>query len=123
MPSPPAAEWFISGIIEERKLNDFLLSPTHPIGKHKLRLWKSVFGLHEGEGKLLERLMREQLEQAIPEERPSKIVGRPRRVVREWELVIPHFRGPNGNVGPVRPGWALEPPDKGPHLSTAFPIV
>ncbi len=122
-PKTPTAEWFADGIIEERKLNEYLLSPTHPIGKHKLRLWRSVFGVHEDDGKLLKRLLREQLTQALPRERLSKVVGNPRRIVREWELVIPHFRGPNGNEGPVITGWAFDPLNERPHLSTAHPIA
>lgn len=122
-PKTPTAEWFADGIIEERKLNEYLLSPTHPIGKHKLRLWRSVFGVHEDDGKLLKRLLREQLTQALPRERLSKVVGNPRRIVREWELVIPHFRGPNGNEGPVITGWAFDPLNERPHLSTAYPIA
>jgi len=122
-PATPAVEWFADGIIEERKLDEYLLSPTHPIGKHKLRLWRSVFGVHEGDGKLLERLLHEQLTQALPRERPSKVVGNPRRIVREWELVIPRFRGPNVNEGPVITGWSFDPLNERPHLSTAYPLV
>ncbi|CAA9451628.1 MAG: hypothetical protein AVDCRST_MAG14-1005 [uncultured Rubrobacteraceae bacterium] len=123
MPESPTAEWFAGGIIEGRKLEEYLLSPTHPVGKHKLRLWRSLFGVREGDGKLLERLIREQLIQAEPRERRSKVVGHPRRVVREWEIIIPRFRGPNGNEGPVLTAWALDPLNDRPHLSTAYPLV
>jgi hypothetical protein len=123
VPAPPSVEWFIGGIIEERKLEEFLLSPTHPIGKHKLRLWRSVFDLSVGDGQLLERLIREQLIQATPIERSPKTVDDPRRVVREWELVIPRFRGPNDKEGPVITGWALDPLNDRPHPSTAYPRI
>lgn len=115
--------WFIEGIIDEQKLNEYLLSPTHPIGKDKLRLWKSTFGIGEGDGELLERLIREQLVQADPLERPPKVVDNPSRIVREWELLIPHFLGPNGNEGPVVTGWSLDPFNDRPHLSTAYPLT
>lgn len=121
--SQPSVEWFAGGIIDrERKLNGYLLSPTHPDGRNKLRLWRSVFGIGEGDADLLERLIREQLEEAVPEEKESK--GLP-EVIRKWELVIPHFRGPNGNVGPVLTAWALDPDvgEDSPHLVTAFPLV
>jgi hypothetical protein len=41
------------------------------------------------------------------------------------QLVIPSFRGPNGNVGPVLTAWALDPDvgEASPHLVTAFPLV
>ncbi len=122
-PAPPSVEWFADGIVEKSKLEGYLLSPTHPVGRHKLRLWRSTFGLHEGNGELLERLLREQLIQATFTERPSKVVSSPRRIVREWELVIPRFRGPNGNEGPVLTARAFDPLNDHPHLSTAYPIV
>lgn len=122
-PAHPSVEWFADGIVEKRKLEEYLLSPTHPIGRHKLRLWQSVFGIGEGDGELLERLIREQLVQATSKERPSKVVRNPRRIVREWDLVIPCFRGPNGNEGPVFTAWAFDPSNDRPHLSTAYPVI
>jgi hypothetical protein len=46
-------------------------------------------------------------------------------VIRRWELVIPSFRGPNVNVGPVLTAWALDPDvgEASPHLVTASPLV
>jgi hypothetical protein len=120
----PPVEWFARGIIDrERKLSGYLLSLTHPDGRNKLRLWRSVFGIGEGDAELLERLIREQLEQATPEVCPPKKVMDPDRAVRQWELLIPRFRGPNGNEGPVKTGWALDPSNDRPHLSTAYPVV
>jgi len=122
--SQPPVEWFVEGIIDrERKLSGYLLSSTHPDGRNKLRLWRSVFGIDEGDAELLERLIREQLEQATPEERLPKKVMDPDGTVRQWELIIPRFRGPNGNEGPVKTGWALDPSNDRPHLSTAYPVV
>lgn len=126
VPQPPV-EWFVEGIIDrEGKLSGYLLSPTHPGGRSKLRLWRSVFGIGEGDAELLERLIREQLEGAEPEEQEGKAPREdPSGVIRRWELVIPRFRGPNGHVGPVLTAWALDP-DVGkarPHLVTAFPLV
>jgi hypothetical protein len=126
-PSSPV-EWFaLEGIIDrERKLDGYLLSPTHSDGRHKLRLWQSVFGIGVGDAELLERLIRDQLQGAEPVEKEVKTSPEdPSEVIRRWELVIPRFRGPNGNVGPVLTAWALDP-DVGearPHLVTAFPLV
>jgi hypothetical protein len=125
-PQPPV-EWFAGGIIDrQRKLNGYLLSPSHPDGRDKLRLWHSVFGIGEGDAELLERLIREQLVQAQPKEQEGKTPpeGLP-EVIRRWELVIPRFRGPNGNVGPVLTARALDPDvgEASPHLVTAFPLL
>jgi hypothetical protein len=112
----PRPEWFTAGTIERRKLENYLLSPHHPQGKHKARLWRSVFGFERDDGPLLERLLRIQIVQAEPVERSG---GK----VRRWELVIPRFRGPNANVGPVLTAWALAPGKDRPHLTTAYPLV
>jgi hypothetical protein len=114
---PLLIEWFVSGTIDrKKKLDAYLLSPYHPDGKHKARLWSSVFGFDHSDGELLESAIRTQLSQAEPTER---LGGQ----VRRWELVIPRFRGPNGNEGPVLTAWALEPGKNRPHLTTAYPIV
>lgn len=122
---PPPIEWFASGLIPRQKLEDYLLSPDHPVGRNKFRLWNSVFGFEEDDAELLEHLLREQLTQATPEERPGKFVEEPECMVREWEVVIPRFQGPNGEVGPVLTGWAFDPAISvdAPRLSTAQPVV
>jgi hypothetical protein len=127
IPEAPTAAWFAGGIIERRKLEEYLLSPTHSDGRNKLRLWHSVFGIGEGDAELLERLIREHLLQARPQERPSKVVREPERVIRQWQLLIPNFRGPNGNEGPVKTGWAFDPGSSAgearPDLTNAYPDV
>jgi hypothetical protein len=105
--------------MDQRKFEEFLLSPTHPVGKHKLRLWRSTFGIGEGDGDLLEQLIA-----AIIEERePRPLPEEPTLTIRQWELLIPDFMGPNGNVGPVKTGWALDPRQQRPHMTNAFPAV
>jgi hypothetical protein len=48
--------------------------------------------------------------EAEPKEQASKIPPEgSSEVIRKWELVIPRFRGPNHNTGPVLTGWALDP--------------
>jgi hypothetical protein len=114
----PPVEWFISGTIDvRRKLDGYLLSPTHPKGRHKARLWSSVFGISQGDGKLLEQLIREQLHQAEPAEKEKTTA------FRRWELVISRFRGPNGNEAPVLTAWALQTGKDSPHLTTAYPRI
>jgi filamentous hemagglutinin len=115
MTDDPPVEWFVSGTIERNKLGAYLLSPHHPRGRHKARLWSSVFGFDQSDAEQLESAIRTQLSQAEPTERLGGLV-------RRWELVIPRFRGPNGNEGPVLTAWALEPGKDSPHLTTAYPL-
>lgn len=75
-PAEPRPEWFAAGTIERRKLENYLLSPHHPQGKHKARLWRSVFGFEQSDGSLLEHLIRTQLAQAEPVEKPGGKVRR-----------------------------------------------
>lgn len=124
VPAPGSIGWFVDGTIEEQKLEDYLLSSTHPEGKNKLRLWRSVFGIGERDAKLLGCLLREHLTQAKPEKRsPVRTKENPSKTIQRWELVIPHFRGPNGNEGPVMTGWAHDPVRDRPHLTTARPLT
>lgn len=96
----------------------------HPDGKNKLRLWRGGFGIEEGDAELLERLLRQQLSQAEPRERETSTTrDETPRMIRRWELVIPQFQGPNGNVVPVLTAWALVPYRDLPHLTTAWPLV
>lgn len=81
----------------------------------------AVFGIGEGDAKLLEYVIREQLPQAGPRE-PVTRGGDPPETFRRWELVIPRFRGPNGNVSPVLTDWALDRARDLPHLTTALPL-
>lgn len=116
---PPPPGWFASGGIDRRKLDDYLLSPTHPDGKHKLRLWDRVFGIGVGDGKLLERLILQQVASGVVTERPSRIDA------RRFGVVIPDFQGRSGR-GPVLTAWASDHGDYKtvkPRLVTAFPIV
>jgi hypothetical protein len=41
--------------IHRGELDEYLLSPTHPEDRHKLKLWQGVFGIDKGDGELLER--------------------------------------------------------------------
>jgi hypothetical protein len=44
--------------IDPRKLVDYALSPTHPVGKHKARLFASRLGLSQADASALEVALR-----------------------------------------------------------------
>jgi hypothetical protein len=121
-PESLSVAWFRSGAISVSKLEHYTLSPLHPTGQHKAKLWRSVFGLGPGQRLLLARLIFEQLTQvkAIEEREPRVHEEDPSRLTRRFTLDIPRFKGPNGNVAPVRTNWALDPDKDEPHLATAF---
>jgi hypothetical protein len=123
-PPGPPVEWFLDGTIDRRKFDLYLLSETHREGRHKARLWRSVFGIGPEDADLLEALIRQHLPQAKPDEKEEPHIGTsPERLVRRWELIIPHFLGPNGHEGAVLTAWALTPDASHPHLTTAYPLV
>ncbi|MBA2712475.1 MAG: hypothetical protein H0U55_02840 [Rubrobacteraceae bacterium] len=117
-PLPPAG-WFASGEIDRRKFDEYLLSPTHPEGKHKLRLWESIFGIGVGNGARLEQLIRNQVGGGVVSERA------PREDTRRFGVLIEDFEGPSGR-GPVLTAWASDHGDYRelkPRLVTALPVV
>jgi hypothetical protein len=114
-PGGPNHEWFRRGRIDPRKFSEYLFVAGHPFNRGKAEGWRRVFGLGTGDEELAARLIREQLERAPIEERPG------RRGYRRWELVIPDFEGPNGNVAPLLTAWALDPEEERSHMSTAYP--
>jgi hypothetical protein len=40
-------------IVDERKLRDYCLSPTHPYGKHKAKLFKRILGITHNHSDIL----------------------------------------------------------------------
>jgi hypothetical protein len=122
-PDNPGLEWFRAGTIEPSKLRDYALSPLHPRGQHKARMWRSVFGVKRGDEELLASLIREQLVQVqrIKELDAREHSEDPSEQTRLFRLDILQFRGPNGNVARVRTIWGLAPGNETPHLSSAFP--
>ena len=119
-PENPTADWFASGTIDMRKFDEYLLCPTHADGCGKLVKWRGAFGIGEGDGQLLERLIREQVLRAeIREDLPEPYPPDPERFMRSFTLVIRDFQGPNGRIANVETAWALEPDKDAPHPVTA----
>jgi hypothetical protein len=46
-------------VIDRRKLVDYCLSLSHPVGKHKARLFLAALGMTSGDADQLERLLHE----------------------------------------------------------------
>ncbi len=119
----PSGSWFATGTIDPRKFTDYLLSPTHPEGRHKLRLWSVVFGIGEGDAVLLESLIREQIPAGVVTERS------PSAYLRRFEVLIPDFTTQviAPNAAPVITAWVPDEHwnyrDVRPRFVTAYPDV
>ncbi len=123
-PLGPNHEWFRQGTFERTgKFDQFLLSPTHPVGRHKFRWLRGTYGFGEGDGELFERLIREQLDETsvIMERSSAPDRDDPGIVYRQWEVLIPEFEGKSGNAAPSRTAWALDPRRDRPHFTNAYP--
>lgn len=117
-PGGPNHAWFRSATFDPNKFDPYLFDDDHVANQGKAKGWRDVFGIGTGDGPLLERLIKEQLEQAeIEEKQPRAVEG---REVLRWELVIPEFRGPNGNFAPVLTAFAHDPNNERPHFVTAI---
>jgi len=100
--------------IPEGKLEEYLLSETHPTGSSKAHYFRSLgFTLANAEefGRALVRLGRSR---DVTKEMPTR---HGTKYVVEGELV-----GPRGERGRVRTVWIVEMGEQGPRFVTAYPI-
>jgi hypothetical protein len=99
-------------IIDERKLTDYLLSPTHRRGRDKARIFRSTLGY--------DRANRADLIEAI-----RRAILRHEAVFLRQDQYGRHYRvdltleGPRG-AAPVRTGWLYDRGSDVPRLTTAF---
>lgn len=122
-PDGPNALWFQEATFDrEGKFDNFLLSPDHPIGNRKFRWLHGTYGFNTDDGEVFERLIREQLERTagITKKTPTPDRDDSTILYRRWEIVIPDFRGPNGNAASLLTAWALAPWRDRPHFTNAY---
>jgi len=123
-PEGPDHEWFRHGTVDESKFDPYLFNPDHPANQSKAKGWRDTFGLGQGDGSLLERLIRAQLVKAEIEETRSRVLREDesgkREVIRKWELAIPEFEVPGRRSARVVTAWAQEPGEEYPHMVTAI---
>lgn len=97
--------------VEREKLENYLLSRTHPTGRFKARFFHAV-GLDDPErlGQVLRELARRgTVRSRIPTRHGTKYV------------VDGQMETPKGNRVPIRTVWILEHGSETPRLVTAYP--
>ncbi len=99
-------------IIDERKLTAYVLSPTHPRGRDKARIFKSTLGYDRAN---CEDLI-EQVRRAIL--RHEAVFVRQDRYGRHYRVDLT-IEGPRGGAK-VRTGWLYDRGNDVPRLTTAF---
>jgi hypothetical protein len=101
-------------VVPERKIVDYLLSPTHPWGRHKAA-WFAGFGFSaENWAALATAMKRHAVEHHI-----AKIEATPFGVRYVVEGIM---EMPNGVRPHVRTVWFVEEGDEVPQFVTAYPL-
>lgn len=100
-------------VIDPRKLTEYALNPSHPVGKNKARMFESAFGFNQSNADDLIS----QIQRGVMENNP--IPGKSDQYGNRFTVDIP-VTGPSGS-GVVRTGWILSPGSVTPRLTTALP--
>jgi len=98
--------------VDLAKLRDYCLSPAHPVGKQKARVFLAALGIGPGEAEWL----RDQLLAAALRE--TCVAGRPSEHGQRYEL---DFRIEcAGRVARIRSAWFVRAGEKFPRLTSCY---
>jgi hypothetical protein len=100
-------------VIDPRKLTEYALNSTHPVGMHKARVFQSAFGFNQSNADDLMAQIREGVM------RNPATIGRIDEYGTRFTVDIPVV-GPSGS-GIVRTGWIYKPGSNTPELTTLIP--
>lgn len=98
-------------IIDVRKLTEYALNPSHPVGGNKAKVFKQIGFTLENAADLLE-----QIRKGVMEVTP--IAGKVDQFGARFTLDIPVVSAAGGGV--VRTGWIFKPGSMTPELTTLF---
>ncbi len=101
-----------NAIVDLVKLTDYCLSPDHPRGKHKARVFESACGLTAEHAELLRQQLLDAAEESDAVETGSDAHGR--RFVIECKV-----QGPSGEAA-VRTAWILLQGEDIPRFVSAY---
>ena len=101
-------------IVDLSKLVDYCLSPEHPLGKHKARVFESALGLTQSHAAELQRALLRAAESRDAEVGEEDAFGR--RYVVDFEM-----EGPAGR-GIVRSAWIVLTSEDIPRLTSCYVI-
>jgi len=100
--------------ISPSKLNDYLLSRTHPTGRWKAEFFRS-FGFDETNAEIL----RESLMSIAHSSDVKEVVPSPYDIKY---IIDGSIQSPSGNFMYVRTVWIIEKDDDNPYLVTVYPL-
>ena len=99
--------------IQVEKISDYLLSPIHPVGRHKAVFFRQFGFAQIDPYRLAGALLSHAAENEAVEEQPSPFG---RKFIVDGPLLTPDGRRPL-----VRTVWIIEAGDSVPRLVTAYP--
>jgi hypothetical protein len=101
-------------VLDARKVSGYLLSDSHPVGRHKSRVFRAL-GYHAVNA---DRLVRDLLDVA----RSGAIGGISATKYGHRYIVDGAVRTPSGVVAVLRTAWITRHGSTTPHFITAFPL-
>ena len=105
----PGAEY---AVVDIAKLRDYCLSPFHPRGRHKARIFAGVFGLMQTDAEFLRKeLIRAAL---VADAIESETDEYGKRYIVDFELAW------NDRRGAVRSVWIIRRGEEFPRLTTCY---
>jgi hypothetical protein len=100
-------------IVEERKVRDYLLSGSHPVGRFKARLFAAL-GFHPENWSMLQSELQKVAAQGEAQLIQESLFGRK-------YLVLGAVTGPRGRSADVATIWIIRSGDDTPRLVTVYP--
>jgi hypothetical protein len=99
--------------VDADKIQDYLLSPTHPVGRFKAAFFQGL-GYSQSDGRTLESDIRRLIETA------DALGGQASPYGEKYE-VRGTLRGPSGRVAELVTVWIILTDENVPRLVTAYP--
>jgi hypothetical protein len=109
-PLPQAAK----AVIDLRKIEDYCLSPTHPRGRHKARVFREVFGFGQNDAEWLRQALLDRLPQSEALQLASDNFGLRFRVDIGLER--------QGRRGVIRTIWIIQSGETMPRFVTCWVV-
>jgi len=98
--------------LDPRKLSDYCLSPTHPVGKHKAAVFRAALGLTSDDAPVLQGwLLQAALTESVTQGRSDEYGD---RYQLDFEAVTPSGRAV------IRSAWMIRAGEDFPRLTTCY---
>jgi len=99
-------------ILDIRKIEDYCLSPAHPRGRHKARVFRDALGLSRSDAQWLRESLLDGMRRGEAAEFASDGLG------RRWRVDVPVAR--HGNSVVVRTVWIVRSGEQVPRFVTCW---